>query len=128
MIPALVVAALAAVALAYVLGPLRRGPRRDAPDPASLLEEANEKKTAALSAILDLEVEREMGKLSEADFQALAHDYEAEAVAALHQLDALGTPEADALEAEIASVKRRLRCPSCGALRAPGRACSQCGE
>ncbi len=126
---AAIVAVLAAAALAYVLAALGRGRRKEGLEPASKAEEANASKRAALAALVDLEIEREMGKLSDEDFRALAADYEAEAVIALRQLDALGAGggETDPLEAEIASIRRRLECPSCGAPRAPGEKCARCG-
>ena len=124
------VAVLVAAALIYVLAALARGPRGDDPDASTKIEEANATKHAALAALVDLEIEREMGKLSEDDFRTLAADYEAEAVIALRRLDAADASraETDPLEAEIASIRRRLECPSCGALRAPGEKCVRCGD
>ena len=144
MIATLVVAALACVALAYVAAPLRdqdEPAREGSTDAADLME----KKHAALTAILDMEEERDAGKLSPADFAILRGEYETEAAAALAELDALrssGTPGDADLEAEIAAIRARLRreprgsrrsaatrglCPTCGTPRAPGRACERCG-
>ena len=154
MIGAIVVAALACAALAFVAAPLRA--RDDvvgdeSPEKAELLD----RKRAALTAILDMEDERDAGKLSPGDFAALRSEYEADAADALMGLDALRESSAtgdDELEAEIAAIRARLQenrgsprrdakasgapqgrgraskpCPSCGSPRAPGRACEQCG-
>lgn len=142
MISAFVVAALALLALAYVSAPLRERDR-SLPDDSTDVAELVGRKRAALTAILDMEEERDAGKLSPADFALLRREYEAEAAAALAELDALQSParsDAD-LEAEIAAIRARLLtretrheeaelepCPSCGTPRAPGRACERCGS
>jgi hypothetical protein len=128
-IPALLVSALVLLALAWVTLPLRRGPRLDDPQPAQALEEARTRKRDALLAILDLENERATGKLSETDFVALRLEYEAQALTALREADALrdSTVDDDELEAEIAALRERLRCPNCGAARRPGGPCELCG-
>ncbi|MGH2730209.1 MAG: hypothetical protein ACRDJI_06310 [Actinomycetota bacterium] len=128
MIAALLIAFLACAALAYVLAPVRGGPRSEPPDESATAAEVAGRKRAALTAILDLETERDVGKLSLADFEALRAEYEAQALAALAELDALESRSGDdAVEAEIAAVRARLVCPSCGAVRAPSGACPQCG-
>jgi len=127
-IPGLIIALLAVLALAYVTGPLRRpGAIEDDIAPP----EAETRKLTALTAILDLESERDVGKLSEADFVELRSTYESEALAALAELDAtddLGTE--DPLEREIAAMRARLsaeRCPQCGTHRPVGTTCTRCG-
>jgi hypothetical protein len=112
MIGYIVVGALAAAAFYLVLVPLRKGPRRDLPERALAVDEAESRKRAALTAILDIETEREVGKLAEPEFVTLRGEYEAEAIAALHELDALGesgAKEDDAVEAEIARIRAKLR-------------------
>lgn len=137
MIPALLVAAVALVVLAWVTLPLRKGHALDAPEPSRELEEAVADKRAALMAIVDIENERAVGKMSQADFDALRAEYEAKALTALRAADALRASPArsphqpewdDELELEIAAVRERLRCPNCGAARTPGEACEQCGN
>lgn len=125
----LVVAALAVGALAYVALPLRGGPRRETLGPPTSAEQAGSRKRAALVAIIDLEEERDVGKLSSRDFDELRGEYEAEAVAALRELDALAdsTWDDERLELEIAKVREQLKCPTCGAPRTPGGACATCG-
>ena len=102
------VSVLAALALAYVLMPLRaRGQGTDGPGATT---EHEEKKHAALMAILDLESERDVGKLSEADLADLRGLYETEALDAMAALDAASLGErTDALEREIAAVRARLK-------------------
>lgn len=131
MILVVVVALLACAALAYVALPLgRRGRAEKEP---SVEGELDARKTTALSAIVDLENERLVGKLSEEDFDVLRAQYEAEALQALTELDAVRArsgpdPGADdsSLEAEIAEMRRRLACPRCGNLRTREGTCAQC--
>lgn len=129
MILVVVVALLACAALAYVALPLgqRRGRREE---PPSAEGELDARKTSALSAIVDLENERLVGKLSDEDFDVLRAQYEAEALQALTELDALraraDAPDDASLEAEIAEMRRRLACPRCGRLRTIEGTCSQC--
>ena len=131
MILIVLVALLACAALAYVALPLGR--RRRAEKEPSAEGELDARKTTALSAIVDLENERLVGKLSEEDFDVLRAQYEAEALQALTELDAVraasggdaGTDDSS-LEAEIAEMRRRLACPRCGSLRTPEGTCAQC--
>ncbi|HEX2196672.1 MAG TPA: hypothetical protein VHJ76_07075 [Actinomycetota bacterium] len=129
MILVVVVALLACAALAYVAVPLGRRGRTE--EPPSAESELDARKTTALSAIVDLENERLVGKLSEEDFEVLRAQYEAEALQALTELDALRAAQPDAtddasLEAEVAEMRRRLACPRCGSLRSIDGTCSRC--
>lgn len=128
MIGAIVVVVLAAAALIYVIAPLRRDDQRELPVGPSLEEDALERKGTALTAILDLEDEARVGKLTQEELETLRSEYEREALVALEELDRIAGPPGtdDALEAEIAAMKERLACPSCGALRASGGACTRC--
>ncbi len=131
MVAVILVVLLLGLALAYVLTPLRHTPGEPVPtDPRMAAEaRAEDKKNSALGALVDIEDEREVGKLSAADFELLRREYEAEALAALHELDDIRfTFRTDeALEAEIASVRAGLECPSCGGARPPGEPCPRCG-
>ena len=151
MIPVLVVVIVALTVLAWVALPLRRGPRSDAPLPSLELEEAEADKRSALVAIVDIENEHAVGKLSRPDLDALKAEYEARALEALRRAEALREEQPlsasggqadqrssrrsrqeewlddDELELEIAAIRERLRCPSCGAARAPGAPCDRCG-
>lgn len=127
MIPDLVIGLLVVGVLVYITRPLGRVVSDVERTPAE--EAADIKKNTALTAIVDLEEEREMGKLSDADFARLRAQYEAEALEALKELDSVKrvqVPAEDPLEAEIAAVRKRLQCPNCGALRTSGGSCPQC--
>ncbi|MDQ3985177.1 MAG: hypothetical protein M3280_01580 [Actinomycetota bacterium] len=127
MIPVVVVLVLVTAALVYVGAPLRTAREEDVGETDAAVREARSRTEIALGALLDLEEERESGRLNESDYEPLRHRYEAEAVVALRKADSLqGTPE-DEIEDEIERIKQRLRCPSCGAPRAPGERCSKCG-
>jgi hypothetical protein len=127
----LVVALLCAAAVAYVAGPLRGRAPTGSLDGAGPERELEARKRSALAAILDLEGERALGKLSAEDFGALVATYEAEAVDALRRLDELRAAAGDGIEEEVAAARARLRCPSCGAPReGSGRGaptCPRCG-
>ena len=128
MIAALVVAVLACAAVVYVALPLRGGPRTETEEIPSPIQEAAEKKTAALAGIVDLEHEHAAGKLSSEDLEQLRAGYESEVLQALEELDAAGpgSPEEE-LEREIAAARQQLACPSCGAPRVAGKPCTRCG-
>lgn len=131
MIGTLFVAVLALAALAWVLDPLRRGPRMDSPERDLLIEEAEERKRAALLAIIDVEEEHEVGKLGAGDLEILKTQYELEAIKALRELDQLGATvrtEDDAIEAEISRIRSEMTCPSCGSIRPQGKPCPGCGK
>lgn len=131
MIGVAIVAALVGIAVAYIVQPLLKGPRTEAADPPRLAQEAEERKRAAILAILELEEEHQIGKLSTSDLAALRAQYEAAALRALRELEELGVEsriESDELEAEIARVKAQLSCPHCGAIRDPSEACPACGR
>lgn len=72
-------------------------------------------KHAVYRSILDLETDRSVGKVSDADYGILRHQQEAEALGILAEMDALNstgaaaTASADTLEAEIAAARKRLR-------------------
>ncbi len=128
MIEPVIVALLACATLLYVLGPLRRRRADDLPVDASPVEQARERKDLALNAIIDLEEEAEVGKLTPRELEILRQEYEREALAALHQLDRIAatSPADDPLEQEIAAMRKELACPSCGALRSSAGTCSRC--
>src|ERR671910_2282087 len=107
------------VAGIYISIPLVRGARPEADSVSIRLEEAGARKEAALGALVDIENERLIGKLSTTDFELLREEYEVEALAALKELDAIeeGDADNDELEAEIAAMRARMACPECGGLR-----------
>jgi hypothetical protein len=131
----LVVLALAMALAYYVTLPLRGRVVEERAPAASLRGELYARKRAALGAILDIESERDAGKLSNQDFAALRAEYEAEAIDALRDLERadgadprMDLPEPDdELEAEIAALRAELICPRCGAPRPRGSLCPRCG-
>lgn len=109
----ILLAALAALG-AWVLVPLF-GSRtaKGLPEEHTRLEEI---KHATYRSILDLEFDRQLGKVSESDYHMLRSEHEAEAAKALHSMDRLRQRTAapddefiDQIEAEIAAARRRLR-------------------
>jgi len=125
-IPALLGIVLAGLGLG-ILQPLR-GARRVTP-PGGVddgkWKELVDAKHAVYRSILDLEFDRSVGKVAEEDYGILRHQHEMEALAILHEMDAMaaaadaaadatgtsspeGAPQ-DTLEAEIAAARERLR-------------------
>jgi rubrerythrin len=131
LIAALVVTLGALSLLAWVLAPLLRGPVAETGQRSQLIEDAEGRKRAALYALIDIEEEAEIGKLSPADLEVLRNRYEHDAMDALRRLDELNdvaTGAPDDLESEIARLKQQMRCPNCGATRPPQQACPRCGK
>ena len=128
MIGTLVVVLIALALLYYVAAPLRRptGPApsiRPHSDPG-----ADAAKRSALEALVEIEEERAMGKLTDPDFAAIRARYEAVAVEAIERVDRAGAGTEDgALEEEIAAVRSQLQCPACGAMRGDSEHCPRCG-
>lgn len=107
--PLLVMALVALVAL-FVAHPLRRG----VSERAQLLEEGRradleEAKITKYREIRDAEMDRRTGKLSDEDWRELDRRLRAEAIALLHELDALGPqdPTAASEDAEPATIRAR---------------------
>lgn len=129
MIADLAIALLACAAIAYVAGAPRGAPGRFPDLTRATEDELTSKKRSALEAIIDMEDERTVGKLSQEDFEILRREYEAEALDALMELDTLqSVPDDDSLEAEIAEMRARLACPKCGAPRLSAGPCERCGS
>ena len=129
MTAAIIIGALAIAAIAYIVAPIGRV--RRAVDEAEFETVAEEKKRVALTGILDLEEERDGGKLSEPEFVDLRARYERDAVQALKELDSAGSGShlENHLEEEIAAARDKLRCGTCGAPRGIDEArCPSCGS
>jgi rubrerythrin len=125
-----IVIALVGVALYYVARPLVGGARAETTEPSQLISEADERKHAAILAILELEEENQTGKLSDGDLVALRSQYESAALQALRELEELGAEARveDEFEAEIERLKEQMRCPKCGATRPANQTCPSCGS
>lgn len=82
-------------------------------------------KALTYEAIKELELDKAGGKFSEADYQSMRKELEAEAIKVLQRLDALGHEEE---EEEAASPAAPPACPSCGANIDPSHSyCPSCG-
>ena len=94
-----------------------------------------ERKEQLLGEIVELELDRELGKVSAEDFQRLFAELEAETLAVIGELDRLNGASSPKLERriekEVAALRQKTaapRCHSCGALRREGDLfCPQCG-
>ena len=94
-----------------------------------------ERKEQLLGEIVELELDRELGKVSAEDFQRLFAELEAETLAIIGELDRLNGSSSDQferrIEEEVAALRQKTavpRCHGCGALRREGdRFCPQCG-
>ncbi len=129
MIESAIVAVAAVGGLAWVTLPVRIGGPRIAEEESAEAADASARKNTALVALLELEEERDSGKLSTDDYKDLRGQYEREAINALNDADAVSVSESedDVVEAEIRRIKASLTCPSCGSPRTPRERCNRCG-
>lgn len=94
-----------------------------------------ERKEQLLGEIVELELDRELGKVSAEDFQRLFAELEAETLAVIGELDRLNGAGSHQLkrriEGEVAALRQKTavpRCRGCGTLRREGDLfCPQCG-
>ena len=121
MTASLVALVLVALLGVWVLRPLV-GRRRPVEPPDVHRAELLETKHAVYRSILDLELDRQLGKVAPADYQELRREQEEEALGLLRALDdegafaPAGSPDADAgaldvLEREIAAARQRRSRP-----------------
>jgi double zinc ribbon protein len=132
---ALAAAVVGLVAVWLVLQPLTRRNRQ----PPPLMEPLDPEETPrgiALTALKEIEFDRETGKLSDADYDFLKAKYTAAALEALRLESATDAPAggSDDIEAMVAAKVRALRSASAppssdhrSAFPATTRACSTCG-
>ena len=137
MIALIVGTGLAVAALSFVLWPLFREPRParalPAPAEASRTEQAGARR--AVEALREVEFDRETGKLSDADYEALRAAYTREALAAMRAEEASAvadteTTDVDEVEAVVLAYRSRLpSCAECGPRPEPDAIyCSTCGR
>lgn len=146
--------ALALAVAAFVLWPLWSGSRRhtgaaDGETPDGISEAGGPAQGADVyvRALRELELDRALGHLSEADYQELAQRYELRAAAALHAHERASVELEQRIEQAVLALRRRnnglarptksvpslrardgvLRCPSCGATVPAKRFCGECG-
>lgn len=110
----LTVAAAAAVAVlaVWMLAPLLSRRVTLASGADARLNELLEAKHAVYRSILDLELDRTVGKVSDADHLHLRRQHESEALEILSEIDRIASADGsseDVLEREIAEARRRLR-------------------
>ena len=113
---------------------LREGQSRAAPMDDGT-QQLYERKEQLLGAIVELELDHEIGKVPEEDFQRLFNQLESEALATIGKLDQLngaGSSELESrIEAEVAALRQSAAIPSCTTCGAPRRDgdqfCPQCG-
>jgi rRNA maturation endonuclease Nob1 len=125
------VAVLVGLAVLWiVLDPLLR-PHRSRPAPVEPVDPEETPKGIALTAIKEIEFDRETGKLSESDYEFLKAKYTAAALDALRQETEAGATD---LEALVAAKVRALRSASAPAapeisdsMAGGTRACGACG-
>ncbi|MBI3990205.1 MAG: tetratricopeptide repeat protein [candidate division NC10 bacterium] len=87
----LLIAILILIALALITLPFwRKATSVPPPPPQGEAEELLLQKATLYQSLRELELDYQMGKLSDEDYQALRQDYEAEAATVLARLDALG--------------------------------------
>lgn len=119
----LVVGVLAAVAYPLVWREVEDAQPLGPPgDGGQAREDLLAQKHLAYEAIKELEFDRASGKLSEADYQTMHKELEAEAIGVLKKLDALEGPEVSVPPPAPDA------CPSCGHVAEPDHDfCSGCG-
>ena len=98
--------------IVWVLYPLVAPPRRERETVAEAPRELAARKQALYAALQELDYDRAMGKLSEADYQELRNRYRARAAAIVEQMErsprARPRPGADAKELED-EIEREIR-------------------
>ncbi len=135
---------VASVAL-FVAAPLGGGllAARRAGRDAAEAERCEHERALAMQGLRELEFDREMGKLSEADYAALREGLMSRALGAsvaLERLRAAAAPapetaavrprlvKSQAAPASVLAAAARVRfCPQCGVETTAGKFCSECG-
>jgi hypothetical protein len=136
--------AVAALALGFLIAPLRQT-RSETSVPPSAASRAADERTSVLAAIHGLDEDFEVGKLSEADYREMRQELRAEAVVLLRAeraalaatsrpdpaTDSAADPATDSAAdpaADRATDRITRSCPSCDTKTgADARFCSQCG-
>ncbi len=112
MIEQVVVAAVVLAAVGWIVKPLL-GSRRalGGPDEDRRTEDLLEAKQSVYRSIVDLEMDHEMGKMGDQDYEQLRGQSKAEALGIIHELEGEDTQQTDlaTLEEEIRAARGRLR-------------------
>lgn len=123
----LIIVAAGFVALPF-LNPEEAQPQAAAATLVTARGEAEKRKNEAYAVIKEAEFDLKMGKLSEADFQAIRGKYAAQALAAISTLT---TASAEGSNPRPGSIRRGrvAYCPSCGTAVGKGaNFCAGCGN
>ncbi|HYI43996.1 MAG TPA: zinc ribbon domain-containing protein [Actinomycetota bacterium] len=121
-----VAALLACAALYYVCLPLLRRETEETASGDRL--DAEEKKVRALEAILDLESDLELGRITADELEVLRAEHERDAIDAMRELDVLEMAASDStVEKAIAAERDRITCPACGTRKVEEERCPSCG-
>lgn len=149
----IIIAVIIVAVIAFIAYPLftkSRGQMIEASNPYDTIVSQRD---SAYAALRDLDLDFQLGKLSESDYTSLRDKYKARAAVALQELDAahaadaqaaleaqvaqIRQPAVDDLEAEIARVRSAKTktvtasafCAKCGTARQPGdQFCAKCGS
>jgi hypothetical protein len=129
----IVVAVVIVLVVAFVAYPLFSAPERTAAPVPEALDGLIAQRDSAYDAIRDLDLDFQLGKLSQNDYDALREKYKLRAASALAQIDAMagqhGTGEfspalgevspgaGEEIEAEVARLRRHARAGSNGNAR-----------
>jgi cytochrome c-type biogenesis protein CcmH/NrfG len=128
----IVLIAIAVVAAAFILRPLLRG-RAPVPDARRERDAAPAAAPPASDELAELELDREMGRVSESDYVKWRGEIEAATPAPAVPDATVVAPAVDAESRAEALVRRwrdapRPECPHCGQRPEPGaKYCSNCG-
>jgi hypothetical protein len=124
---ALTLVAVAAVML-FVGWPFVR-PRGEDDADAAPLSPLERQKVEAYGAIKEAEFDLRMGKLSQADFDALSERYRGQALEAIAALEQSRAGRPAAMRATTQGGRRFAFCPDCGQKTAPrANFCGGCGR
>ena len=134
MMPYVIAAAIALLAIIFVLAPLLRRPSSVASERPVAPPSPDESRAAATSSAIDeLELDLAMGKLSKTDYEQLRARYEAAyplaAAAPSRGLESRGSPSERAEAMILAQRATGIACATCGPRPEPdARFCSTCGR
>ena len=138
---AIIIAALAILAIVYPFV-RRSGIQANAPEPGpSHLQQLLDQRESLVNSLRELEADRGLGKMPEAEYRTLREDYERQAIAVLITLDSRANGLAAEIEEEVTALRLHRsaetpretaasQCPQCGAPRdrdPPDAACPRCG-
>lgn len=144
---AILVLAIALVVLAY---PLYRARQQPGALNISALDNVLAERDGVYASLRDLEMDKQLGKLDDADYNARREQYMAQAAVILQELDTLqgqGSAQAasDAIEKQVAALRKeksngqapsaaggqssRMHCTNCGRAYDKGdKFCAKCGH